>query len=49
MRLLLMSGYAPGRTLRGGLLERKTVLEKPFTPADLLDRVRSELDKTVAK
>jgi DNA-binding response OmpR family regulator len=41
--LLLMSGY-PGSA--SGDLETTDLLEKPFTPAQLLSRVRQALEAT---
>jgi CheY-like chemotaxis protein len=45
LRVLFVSGYSPEAVSERGLLEPGfQLLEKPFTPADLLARVRAVLD-----
>ena len=49
MKLLYMSGYTDEAIARHGLLESGTrLLQKPFTPALLLARVREVLDNALA-
>jgi CheY-like chemotaxis protein len=44
MRVLFMSGYAGGTTLREGFLDGKEAfLEKPFSPVTLASKVREVL------
>jgi PAS domain S-box-containing protein len=47
MRVLFMSGYTDDAVVRNGLLhDQVDYLEKPFTPDQLLARVRAALDAT---
>ena len=51
LRVIYMSSYSESAVIRlgglgglGGLDERTAILEKPFTPADLVRRVREVLE-----
>ena len=45
LRVLYVSGYTEGDIVRGRVLQRGVhLLEKPFTPRQLLERVRMVLD-----
>jgi DNA-binding NtrC family response regulator len=47
LRVLFMSGYSDNAVVRNGLLEDSaTFLQKPFTPEELLRKLRSVLDGT---
>jgi len=49
LRVLFMSGYIDDPDLRGRLAtERSQVLDKPFTTAQLADKVRAALDEPVS-
>jgi CheY-like chemotaxis protein len=49
LRVLFMSGYIDDPELRGRLAtERSQVLDKPFTTAQLADKVRAALDEPVS-
>jgi CheY-like chemotaxis protein len=44
-KILFMSGYTDDEVMRRGILDRRTAfLEKPFTPDQLVTRVRQVLD-----
>ena len=44
IKVLYMSGYVPGAADGNGLKESTSLLQKPFTPEELLQRVRLVLD-----
>jgi CheY-like chemotaxis protein len=45
VKVLFMSGYTDDDVMRRGILDRRTsFLEKPFTPAQLVSKVRQVLD-----
>lgn len=50
LRILFMSGYTGGKTgapeRRGGEIDIRDLLHKPFATPDLLERVRERLDRT---
>lgn len=50
LRILFMSGYTGGATgareRRGGDIDSRDLLHKPFSTPDLLERVRERLDRT---
>jgi PAS domain S-box-containing protein len=50
IRVLFMSGYTDDADTRRHISERSlSFLEKPFTPAELLSRIRAQLDESAAK
>jgi hypothetical protein len=45
MNVLFMSGYTDDAAIRSGILaERTAFIQKPFTPQDLLRKVKQVLD-----
>ena len=45
VKVLFMSGYTDDDVMRRGILDRRTAfLEKPFTPEQLISKVRQILD-----
>ncbi|MDJ0972851.1 MAG: ATP-binding protein [Planctomycetota bacterium] len=44
LKVLFMTGYAPSSVIREGVMEEAAILQKPFTPTALLEKVRTRLE-----